>query len=53
MKHIGVRSNIRMIKRLALLLTRKDYLVAEQWIIYLADTDPDAVLGPLQGAVCT
>ena len=53
MKHIGVRSDIRIIKRLTQLLTRKGYLVAEQGITYLADTDPDAVLGPLQWAACT
>ncbi len=53
MKHIGFRSNIRIIKRLTLLLTRKGYLVAEQGMTYLADTDPDAVLGSLQAVRIT
>jgi hypothetical protein len=35
------------------LLTRKGYLIEEQGVTYLADTDPDTALGPLQAAACT
>ncbi|MGH9892406.1 MAG: hypothetical protein ACREA0_10560 [bacterium] len=35
------------------LLTRKGYLIDEQEMSYLTDTDPEAVLGPLQSAACT
>ena len=35
------------------LLTRKGYLIEEQGMTYLADTDPDTALGPLQAAACT
>ena len=34
-------------------LTRKGYLIEEQGMTYLADTDPDLALGPLQAAACT
>ena len=34
-------------------LTRKGYLIEEQGMTYLADTDPDPALGPLQAAACT
>jgi len=43
----------RIIKRLMKLLTRKGFLIEEQGMSYLADTDPDPVLGPLQSAACT
>jgi hypothetical protein len=33
-------------------LTRKDFLIEEQGMTYLADTDPDLALGPLQAAAC-
>ncbi|MGH8583475.1 MAG: hypothetical protein ACREWG_11965 [Gammaproteobacteria bacterium] len=36
----------RIIKRLMRLLRRKDYLIVEQGLTTLADTDPDLVLGP-------
>ena len=35
------------------LLTREGYLIEEQGMTYLADTDPDLALGPLQSAACT
>ena len=35
------------------LLTRKGFLIEEQGMSYLADTDPDIVLGPLRAAACT
>ena len=35
------------------LLTRKGYLIEEQGMTYLADTDPGAALGSLQAAACT
>ena len=35
------------------LLTRKGFLIEEQGMSYLADTDPDTALGPLQAAACT
>jgi hypothetical protein len=35
------------------LLTRKGYLIEEQGVTYLADTDPETPLGPLQAAACT
>jgi hypothetical protein len=34
-------------------LTRKGYLIEEQGMSYLADTDADLALGPLQAAACT
>jgi hypothetical protein len=43
----------RIIKRLMRLLTRLGYLIEEQGRTYLADTDPDSALGPLQSAACT
>jgi putative transposase len=43
----------RIIKRLMRLLTRKGFLIEEQGMSYLADTDPDIVLGPLRAAACT
>jgi hypothetical protein len=33
-------------------LTRKGYLIEEQGMTYLADTDPDLALGPLRVAAC-
>ena len=35
------------------LLTRQGYLVEEQGMTYLGDTDPEAALAPLQAAACT
>jgi hypothetical protein len=40
-------------KRIMRLLTRKGYLIEEQGMTYLADTDPEAALAPLQAAACT
>ena len=34
-------------------MTRKGFLIEEQGMSYLADTDPDIVLGPLRAAACT
>ena len=34
-------------------LTRKGFLIEEQGMSYLADTDPDRALGSLQAAACT
>jgi hypothetical protein len=34
-------------------LTRKGFLIEEQGMSYLADTDPDRGLGSLQAAACT
>jgi hypothetical protein len=34
-------------------LTRKGFLIEEQGMTYLADTDPDTPLGPLRAAACT
>jgi hypothetical protein len=44
---------IRIVKRIMRLLTRKGYLIEEQGITYLADTDRGSALGPLQAAACT
>lgn len=35
------------------LLTRKGYLIEEQGVTYLADTDSENPLAPLQAAACT
>jgi hypothetical protein len=43
----------RIIERIMRLLTRKGYLIEEQGMTYLADTDPDTALAPLQAAACT
>ncbi|MGH8607280.1 MAG: transposase zinc-binding domain-containing protein, partial [Gammaproteobacteria bacterium] len=43
----------RIIKRLMRLLTRQGYLIEEQGMTYLEDTDPEAALAPLQAAACT
>ncbi|MDQ3774070.1 MAG: hypothetical protein M3461_06730 [Pseudomonadota bacterium] len=34
-------------------LTRNGFLIEEQGMTYLADTDPDLALGPLRAAACT
>ena len=34
-------------------LTRKGFLIEEQGMTYLGDTDPDTALGPLRAAACT
>ena len=39
----------RIIKRLMKFLTRKGFLIEEQGMTYLADTDRDLALGPLRG----
>ena len=33
-------------------LTRKGFLIEEQRMTYIADTDPDLALGPLRAAAC-
>ena len=43
----------RIIKRIMKLLTRQDYLIEEQDMIYMAETDTDTALAPLQSAACT
>ncbi|MGH7184902.1 MAG: hypothetical protein ACREVR_12665 [Burkholderiales bacterium] len=43
----------KLITRIMKCLTRRGYLVAEEAMTYLADTDPDNVLAPLQAASCT
>jgi hypothetical protein len=43
----------RIIKRIMKLLTCKGYLIEEQGMTYLADTDQDTALAPLQVAACT
>jgi hypothetical protein len=43
----------RIIRRIMQLLTRKGYLIEEQGMTYLADTDRDTALAPLQAAACT
>ena len=42
----------RIIKRIMKFLTRKGYLIQEQGMTYLTDTDLDLALGPLQAAAC-
>ncbi len=44
---------IRIVWRIMRLLTRNGYLVEEQGMTYLGDTDPEAALAPLQAAACT
>ena len=43
----------RIIKRLMKFLTRKGFLIEEQGMTYLCETDPDPALGSLQAAACT
>jgi hypothetical protein len=43
----------RIIKRIMKFLTRKGFLIEEQGMTYLADTDLDLTLGPLRAAACT
>jgi hypothetical protein len=43
----------RIIRRIMQLLTREGYLIEEQGMTYLADTDRDTALAPLQAAACT
>ena len=43
----------RIIKRLMKFLTRKGFLIEEQGMTTLAETDPDLALGPLRAAACT
>jgi hypothetical protein len=44
---------LRIIKRLMKFLTRKGFLIEEQGISHLDDSDPDRALGPLRAAACT
>ncbi|MCP3880294.1 MAG: transposase, partial [Sulfitobacter sp.] len=43
----------QIIKRVMKLLTRLGYLVEEQDMIFMAETETDTALGPLQSAACT
>jgi Putative transposase len=43
----------RIIKCIMKFLTRKGFLIEDQGTTYLADTDRDTALGPLQAAACT
>ena len=43
----------RIIKRIMKLLTRQGYLVEEQDRIYMAETETDSAMTPLQSAACT
>ena len=42
-----------IIKRIMKFLTRRGFLIEEQGMRYLADTDPDLALRPLRAAACT
>jgi hypothetical protein len=48
--HILLR---QIIKRVMKLLTRKGYLIEEQGMVYLAETDSSTAMAPLQSAACT
>ena len=43
----------QIIKRIMRLLTRQGYLFEEQDTTYMADTETDTALAPLQSAACT
>ena len=43
----------QIIKRVMKLLTRLGYLIEEQDMIFMAQTETDTALGPLQSAACT
>ena len=43
----------QIIKRVMKLLTRQGYLVEEQEMLFMADTDTDTAMAPLQSAACT
>ncbi len=43
----------QIIERIMKLLTRQGYLIEEQGMTYLAETDADTALAPLQSAACT
>ncbi|NNF96595.1 MAG: hypothetical protein HKM94_06705 [Halobacteria archaeon] len=43
----------QIITRVMKLLTRQGYLVEEQGMSYMAETDPDSAMAPLQSAACT
>jgi len=43
----------QIIKRIMKCLTRRGYLIEEQGMTYLAETDADSALAPLQSAACT
>jgi hypothetical protein len=43
----------QIIKRVMKLLTRKGYLIEEQGMVYLAETDSSSAMTPLQSAACT
>lgn len=43
----------QIIKRIMKLLARKGYLIEEQGMTYMAETDTDSAMMPLQSAACT
>ncbi len=43
----------RIVKRVLRILTRQGYLMEEQGMTYLAETDSDLAFAPLQSAACT
>jgi hypothetical protein len=43
----------QIITRVMKLLTRQGYLIEEQGMTYMAETDPDSAMAPLQSAACT
>ncbi|MGH9894042.1 MAG: hypothetical protein ACREA0_19095 [bacterium] len=43
----------RIVRRLMKIVTRKAFLIEEQGMTYLCETDPDPALEPLQAAACT
>ena len=43
----------QIIKRVMKLLTRRGYLIEEQEMVYLAETDSSTAMAPLQSAACT
>ncbi len=43
----------RIIKRILRLLTHRGYLIEEEGMTYLAETDADLAMAPLQSAACT
>ena len=50
---VTTRSSNRIIKRIMRFLTRKGFLIEEQGMTYLTDTDLDPALGPLRAVACT
>jgi hypothetical protein len=43
----------QIIKRVMNCLTRRGYLIEEQGMTYLAETETDTAMAPLQSAACT